>query len=54
MGEREGKKKDCGLPLKVAIGAPVAQSHSIIASSYDPEASREPSGENDKDITDSE
>ena len=32
----------------VAIDAHVAQSHNITVSLYDPEASRDPSGENDK------
>ena len=33
------------------MGTPVAPSHNLTASSSDPEASQEPSGENDKDVT---
>ena len=48
--KRYNEYMDWKSPLKVAIGAPVPTSHNL-AVSRDPEASREPSGENDKDVT---
>ena len=35
----------------MAIGIPEAPSHNLTVLSCDPEASRDPSGENDKDVT---
>ena len=49
--KRDNEYRDRKLPLKVAIGVPVPTSHNLAVMSSDPEASREPSGENDKDVT---
>ena len=38
----------------MAIGSPEEPSHNLTVSSSDPEASRDPSGENDKEVTESE
>ena len=51
--KRDNEYTDWKSPLKVAIGAPVPTSHNL-AWSHDPEASRELSGENDKDLIQSE
>ena len=38
----------------MAIGTPVAPYHNLTVLSHDPEASQEPSGRNDKDVTEPE